>query len=133
MPHSLCTRVRVTPTTPVATPTLDLNNDLCNNTTCVTTMTCITTTTLDHSNYSGCYDNLDYIDNFMWQQCLRLQQQVNLIKLMISHDLPRSTVTNQIAFNQQYSSSIPDFERAMDRRCQALVSNLETLHTINFT
>ena len=53
--------------------------------------------------------------------------QFNLIKLMISHDLPRSTITNQITSDQQDSNSIPDFERAMDLRCQALVSDLETL------
>ena len=52
---------------------------------------------------------------------------------MVSRDLPRSTVTNQIRFDQQDSNSIPDFERAMDRRCQALVSNLETLDTVTFT
>ena len=49
---------------------------------------------------------------------------------MVSHDLPRSTVTNQSTFDQQDSNSIPNFERAMDRRCQALVSISETLDTI---
>ena len=53
--------------------------------------------------------------------------------MMVSHDLPRSTVTNQITFDQQDSDSVPDFERAMDRRCQVLVSNLETLDTITST
>ena len=52
-------------------------------------------------------------------------------KLMVSDDLPRSTVTNQ--FDQQDLHSAPEFERAMDRRCQALVSKLETLDTIIFT
>ena len=52
---------------------------------------------------------------------------------MVSHDLPRSMVTNQITFDQRDSNSLPDFERAMDRRCQSLVSNLETLDTITFT
>ena len=52
---------------------------------------------------------------------------------MVSHDLPRYTVTNQITFNQLDSNSILDFELAMDRCCQALVSNLETLDTITFT
>ena len=56
-------------------------------------------------------------------------EEYSLIKLMISHDLPRSTVTNQIIFDQQDSNSILDFERAMDRRCQVL----ETLDTITFT
>ena len=46
----------------------------------------------------------------------------SLTKLMVSHDLPRSTVTRQISF-----------ERAMDRRCQALVPILETPDTITFT
>ena len=40
---------------------------------------------------------------------------------MVSHDLPRSTVTNQTTFDQRISNSIPDFERAMDRRYLALV------------
>ena len=48
---------------------------------------------------------------------------------MISHDL-RSTATNQIVLDQRDLSSTPEFERAMDRRCQVLVSNLETLDTI---
>ena len=42
---------------------------------------------------------------------------ISLIKLVVSHDLPPSTVTNQITFDQQDSDSIPDFERTMDRRC----------------
>ena len=44
---------------------------------------------------------------------------------MVSHDLPRSTVTNQIAFDQTDLHSTPEFERSMDRRCQVLVSKLE--------
>ena len=52
---------------------------------------------------------------------------------MVSHDLPRSTVTNQIAFDQQDLNALPDFKLAMDRRCWALVSNLETRDTITFT
>ena len=39
----------------------------------------------------------------------------SLTKLMVSHDLLRSTVTNQIAFDQRNSKSISNFERAMDR------------------
>ena len=42
-------------------------------------------------------------------------------------------VTNQTTFDQQDSNSIPDFERAIDRRCQVLVSNLETSDTTSFT
>ena len=57
----------------------------------------------------------------------------SLIKLMVSHDLTRSTVTNQITFDQRDSNSVSDFECAMDRRCQSLVSNLENLDTITFT
>ena len=41
----------------------------------------------------------------------------SLIKVMVSHDLPRSTVTKQIAFDQRDLHSTPVFERAMDRRC----------------
>ena len=33
---------------------------------------------------------------------------------MVSHDLLRSTVTNQIAFDQRDSKSISNFERAID-------------------
>ena len=58
---------------------------------------------------------------------------LTLTKLMVSHDLSHSTVTNQIAFDQQDLHSTPEFERAMDRRCQGLVSKLETLDTITFT
>ena len=53
-----------------------------------------------------------------------------LTKLLVSHDLLRSMVTNQIAFDQQDLNSTPAFERATDRRCQGLVSKLETLDTI---
>ena len=35
---------------------------------------------------------------------------------MVSHDLPRLTVTNQIAFDQRDLYSTPEFERTMDRR-----------------
>ena len=34
---------------------------------------------------------------------------------MVSHDLPRSTVTNQIAFDQRGLHSTPKFDREMDR------------------
>ena len=44
-------------------------------------------------------------------------------KLMVSHDLLRSTVTNQIAFDQRDSKTIFDFERSIDRCCQALESH----------
>ena len=46
---------------------------------------------------------------------------------MVSHDLPSLTLTKQIAFDQRGLHSTPEFEGAMDRRCQALVSKLETL------
>ena len=52
---------------------------------------------------------------------------------MVSYDLLRSAVTNQTTFDQQDSNLVPHFERAIDRHCQALVSNLETLDTITFT
>ena len=58
---------------------------------------------------------------------------ISLTKLMVSHDLPRSTVTNQIVFDQRDLYSAPEFEGTMDHRCQALVSKLETSDTITFT
>ena len=60
----------------------------------------------------------------------------SLRKLMVSHDLPRSTVTNQIAFDQRDLYSTPEFDRTMDRRCQALVSKLEPsgfVHTVPYS
>ena len=51
---------------------------------------------------------------------------------MVSHDIQRSWA-NQIAFHQRHLHSTPKFKLAMDRRCQALVSKLETLDTITFT
>ena len=42
-------------------------------------------------------------------------EPISLTKLMVSHDLLRSTVANQIAFDQRDSKSIFNFERAMDR------------------
>ena len=51
---------------------------------------------------------------------------------MVSHDLLLSVVTNQTAFDQKDSNLNHEFERAMERRCQALVSKLETLDTITF-
>ena len=63
----------------------------------------------------------------------------SLTKLMVSHDLLRSTVTNQIAFDQRDSKSISNFERSMEflllSTCLVfffLVSKLETLDTISF-
>ena len=56
-------------------------------------------------------------------------KHASLTKLMVSHDLSCSTVTNQIAFDQQDSNTIPEFERAMDRHCQGLAFRLETLVT----
>ena len=53
------------------------------------------------------------------------------LKTAVSRDLPRSTsVTDQIKFDQQDLHLTPEFERAMDRRCQVLVSQLEILDTI---
>ena len=57
----------------------------------------------------------------------------SLTKLIVSHDLPRTTVTNQIAFDQRDLYSTLEFERTMARLCQALVSKLETSDTITFT
>ena len=48
-------------------------------------------------------------------------------KLTVSHDLSRSTITDQITLDQR------EFERAMDCCYQALVSELETLVTITLT
>ena len=52
---------------------------------------------------------------------------------MVSHYLPRSTVTYQIAFVQQGLHSTPEFERTMNRCYQALVSKLKTLDNITIT
>ena len=57
----------------------------------------------------------------------------SLTKLIVSHDLPRTTVTNQIAFDQRDLYSTLEFERTMARLCEALVSKLETSDTITFT
>ena len=56
-----------------------------------------------------------------------LSHEFSLIELVVLHDLPLSTVTNQLGFDQRDSNSSHKFERAMDRRCQMLVSKLETL------
>ena len=52
---------------------------------------------------------------------------------MVSHHLQRSTVTNQIAFDSRDLHLTPEFERAMNRRCQAMVYKSETLDTITST
>ena len=58
---------------------------------------------------------------------------ISLTKLMVSHDLQHSTaVTNQITFYGRHSHSTPEFDGAVDLRCQALVSKLETLDIITF-
>ena len=62
-----------------------------------------------------------------------METKSSLAKLMVSHDLLCSMVSNQIAFDQQDSSLIPKFERVMDRCFQVLVPKLETLDTITFT
>ena len=62
-----------------------------------------------------------------------LTSVLSLTKLMVSHDMPHSTVTNQSAFDQQYLFSTPELESTMDRGCQALVSKLESSDTITFT
>ena len=49
---------------------------------------------------------------------------ISLTELNVSYDLQRSAVTYQLAFNQQNLHSTPEFERAMDRCFQALVSKL---------
>ena len=54
-----------------------------------------------------------------------------LTEQMVSHDLLRLTVTNQIAFDQRGSNMVPKFECSMDC-CQALVSKLETLGTVYY-
>ena len=45
---------------------------------------------------------------------------------MVSHDFQCSTVANQITLDQRDSNTIPELERTVDRRCQVLVSKLET-------
>ena len=54
---------------------------------------------------------------------------LSLAKLMVSHDLLRSTVTKHITFDQRDSKSVSTFERAMDRCCRVLVSKFETLRS----
>ena len=73
-----------------------------------------------------------------FENTIRITYQFSLTKLMVSHDLLCLTVTNQITFDQLDSNSVSNFERAMDRCCQVLVSyfflvsKLETLDTISF-
>ena len=64
---------------------------------------------------------------------IKFPQVFSLTKLIVSHDFLRSTVTNQIAFDQRDFQSISIFERTMDRCCQVLVSKSETLEPITFT
>ena len=52
---------------------------------------------------------------------------------MASLDLLRLKLTNQTAFDQGDPNLIPKFECPMYRRCQVLVSKLETLNAITFT
>ena len=52
---------------------------------------------------------------------------ISLTKLIASHGFPRSAVTKEIEFDQRGLHSAPEFERAVDCRCQALVSKSETL------
>ena len=59
--------------------------------------------------------------------------KLSLTKLMVSHDLLRSKVANQIAFDQSDSKSVSIFERVRDRCCQAPDPKLETLEPITFT
>ena len=59
--------------------------------------------------------------------------EYSLAKLIVSHDLLCSTVTNQIAFDRRDSSMFPKFERTIHSCCQAMVSKLETVDAITFT
>ena len=43
---------------------------------------------------------ITYFSNIFWMK-IRRMVPLSLTKLMVSHDLPRSTVTNQIAFDQR--------------------------------
>ena len=59
------------------------------------------------------------------------RKQFSLRKLMVSHDLLRLPVANQITFDQRDSKSIPKFERTMDRCCHAAgfqIGNLRYHH-----
>ena len=49
---------------------------------------------------------------------------------MISHDLPHSAVTSQIAFGQRDLHSTPELECMLDRHCRAVVCRLETLGNV---
>ena len=51
----------------------------------------------------------------------------SLTKLMVSHNLLRPTVTNQIAFDHRHSNPMRKCEHPMDCCYQALASQLETL------
>ena len=44
----------------------------------------------------------------------------SLTKLMVSRDFARSTITNQISINHRDLHLTPEFERAIDLRCQGL-------------
>ena len=60
-------------------------------------------------------------------------EQFSRSREKLSHELPHSAVTNQMAFNQRDLHSTFELERAMDCCCQVLISKLETLGIINFT
>ena len=59
--------------------------------------------------------------------------KTSLTKLMVSHGLLRSMVTNQFPFDRRDENTFPKFGRTMHHSCQALVSKLETLDTFTFT
>ena len=68
------------------------------------------------------------MENFYLQKCIEASEVPVAAYPFIQFDkTDGSTATNQIAFDQRDSSTIPEFERTMDRRCQLLVSKLETL------
>ena len=88
----------------------------------------------------GYYSNILNVSNSVMRQSISLIKYAmddsakhSLTKLMVSRDLLYSTVTNQVVFDRRDLHSTYEFERAMDYCYQALVSKLETLHTITFT
>ena len=76
------------------------------------------------------HDKIRHDENKAWKL---FEVHNSLTKLMVSRDLLRSVVTNQIAFDQRDLHLTPDFECVIDHCCQALVSKLKTLDTITFT
>ena len=85
------------------------------------------------------YSNINVSNSGMWQSISLIKYGMDnlaehsLTKLMVSCDLLRLMVTNQVAFEQWDLHLTYEFEQVINFRHQALVSKLETLHAITFT